>query len=335
MIIAVDAMGGDFAPEQIVQGVLRSLPDMPAEIALVGRPEQIRPYLPAREEDIPRLRIVSASDVVGMDEDVNSVLRNRSDSSLAIAVEMVRTGEAGALVSAGNSGAFMALAHTRLGTIAGLRRPAIAVLLPSLQRARVLIDGGANVDCQPVHLAQFGLMGSIYAQHALHIDQPRVGLLSIGQEPGKGNDLTQAAHRLLAQMPINFIGNIEGDDIFGNEVDVVVADGFAGNVALKVTEGAVQWAVSELRQQISRSVWARIGALLMRPALVTMRERLDYANYGGALLLGVEGICVVSHGRSDARALASGISVAYRAVQAEVVQRLRDACGRLMPVTSG
>lgn len=333
MVIAVDTMGGDFAPEQIVQGAVYCLPHVAADLALVGQPEEIARYLPA--QGIPGLRVVSASDVVEMEDDVTSVLRSRSDSSLAVAVRMVKDGEADAAVSAGNSGAFMALAYAQLGTIAGLRRPAIAVRVTTPQGGHVLIDGGANVDCQPLHLAQFGLMGSIYAQHALDIDQPRVGLLSIGHEPCKGNDLTQAAHRLLKQMPINFIGNVEGDDIFGDRVDVVVADGFAGNVALKVTEGAVQWAVNELRKQISHSVGARIGALLMRRALATMKERLDYASYGGALLLGVQGICVVSHGRSDARAIANAISVAHRAAASRVVQRLQDACRKLMPAASG
>ena len=253
MIIAVDAIGGDFAPEQIVQGALRCLPQVAADIVLVGHPEQITPHLPGRGKDIPRLRIVEASTVVGMEDDVTRILRNRSDSSLAVAVNMVSTGNADAAVSAGNAGAFMARAHVRLGTVAGLRRPAIAVLLPRRPCEQVLIDGGANVDCQPIHLAQFGLMGSIYAQYALKIDEPRVGLLSIGHEPSKGNDLTQASYELLSRAPINFIGNVEGDDIFTDKVDVIVADGFAGNVAIKAVEGTFQFAVSEIRSQISRS----------------------------------------------------------------------------------
>ena len=335
MIIAVDAMGGDFAPEQIVQGALRCLPHPGTEIALVGQREQIARHLPAASEDTPGLTVVSAADVVGMEDDLTSVLRERSESSLAVAVRMVKNSEADAAVSAGNSGAFMALAYAQLGTIAGLRRPAIAVLLPGAHQTRVLIDGGANVDCQPVHLAQFGLMGSIYAQCALQIDRPRVGLLNIGQEPSKGNDFTRAAHELLRQAPLNFIGNVEGDHIFGDEVDVVVADGFVGNVALKVTEGLAQWAISELDGQIARGPWARSGAWLMRRGLRRFRERLDYASYGGALLLGVQGICVVSHGRSDARAIANAISVVHGAVEGRVVQRLQEACSKLMPAVTG
>lgn len=335
MIIAVDAMGGDFAPEQIVQGAVGCLRQTAADLVLVGRVEEITACLGASEHDFPGLRIVGAPGVVGMDDVVTCVLGNRSDSSLARVVEMVKTGEADAAVSAGNSGVFLALAHTRLGTIAGLRRPAIAVLLPAPQGAQVLIDAGANVDCQPVHLAQFAIMGSIYAQYALNIEQPRVGLLNIGHEPSKGNDLTQDAYELLEHTPLNFIGNIEGDDVFGENVDVVVADGFVGNVALKVAEGMAQFAVDEFQERISRSLWSRLGAFVMGLSLDSLKQRFDYANYGGALLLGVEGICVVGHGRSDAQAIGSAISVACGAVQSQIVERLRSVCPKLMPTVAG
>ena len=334
MIIAVDAMGGDLAPEQIVHGALCCPPHVGADLALVGQPDQVRRYLPADHQDRPELKIVAASGVVGMEDDLSSILRNGCQSSLAVAVEMVRTGEADAAVSAGNSGAFMALAYAQLGTIAGVRRPAIAVVLPSRRQAQVLIDGGANVDCQPVHLAQFAVMGSIYAQHALQIDRPRVGLLSIGREPSKGNDLTRAAYELLRESPLDFIGNVEGDDMLGEDVDVIVADGFAGNVALKAAEGMARWATSELDREIAQSVWARLGALLMRRSLAKLRKSLDYATYGGALLLGVRGICVVSHGRSDARAISNALSVAHRAVNGQIVQRLQHLCGKLMPAAT-
>jgi len=229
----------------------------------------------------------------------------------------------------------MALTHIRLGTLPGIRRPAIAVLLPTPQGKQVLIDGGANADCQPARLVQFGLMGSTYAQYALQIDQPRVGLLSIGQEPSKGNKLTQDSYELLSRASINFVGNVEGDDILSDKVDVIVAYGFAGNIALKTIEGTVQFAVSGLENQISQSWLARLGAVMMRPALAALKDRLDYATYGGALLLGVEGICVVSHGRSDAKAIANAIYVAYQAAQGHVVERIRDACSKLMPAAVG
>ncbi len=335
MIIAIDAMGGDFAPEQVVGGALRCLPQLAADILLVGRRDQITPYLPAAEADLPGLEIVEAPEVVGMADGVTGVLRSRSDSSVSVAVDLVRTGEADAVVSAGNSGALMALAHTRLGTIAGLRRPAIAVLLPGLHQQRVLIDGGANVDCRPLDLAQFGLMGSIYAEHALGINQPRVGLLSIGQEPSKGNNLTQAAYELLSQSSLNFIGNVEGNDVLGGEVDVIVADGFAGNVALKAVEGAFQLAVDQLLQQISQSLQAKIGAWMMRHTITGFKRRFDYATYGGALLLGVRGICVVSHGRSDANAMANAIRVACWAAEGQVVERLQETCGQVIPSVTG
>jgi len=335
MIIAIDAMGGDFAPEQVVGGVLRCLPQLGADILLVGRRDQITPYLPTGEADLPGLEIVDAPEVVEMEDDITRVVRGRSDSSVAVAVELAKAGDADAVVSAGNSGAFMALAHTRLGTIAGLRRPAIGVLLPGNHQQRVLIDGGANVDCRPVDLAQFGLMGSIYAEHALGINQPRVGLLSIGQEPCKGNNLTQAAYELLSQSSLNFIGNVEGDDIFGGEVDVIVADGFAGNVALKAAEGVLQLAVGQLLQQISQSLQAQVGAWMMRHTLANFKRRFDYATYGGALLLGVRGICVVSHGRSDANAIANAIKVACSAAEGHVVERLQETYGQVIPSVMG
>ncbi len=330
MVIVVDAMGGDYAPQSVVEGVLRSAGLLPVEIVLVGRPEEIEPHLPPARQRPDNLRIVPANDVIPMETGSTRGVLRRRDSSMFVAVDMVANGQAQAVVSAGNSGALVALSHSRLGVIEGFRRPGIAAPILTLKGSGVMLDAGANVDCQPIDLAQFGLMGSVYVQHALKIDNPRVGLLNIGAEPSKGNNLTRAAYDLLAEMPINFIGNIEAPDIFNGDTQVVVADGFVGNVALKMTEAVAQFVMEELRR-CSRSSWgARVGAFLLRDGLSQLHERYDYATYGGALLLGVQGISVVSHGRSDAKAIANAIAVACHAVEGGVVPHLQATCSSLV-----
>ena len=330
MVIAVDAMGGDFAPQVVVEGALRSAELVPDEIVLVGRSDQIERHLAASARRPKNLRVVAADDVIAMGADPTRGALRRRDTSMAVAVDLVRCGEAQAVVSAGNSGALLTLAHTRLGTIEGVRRPGIAAPTVTVNGGGVLIDAGANVDCQPVHLAQFGLMGSIYAEYALGIDRPRVGLLSIGSESSKGNNLTRAAFDLLAQMPINFVGNVEAQGMFNGEADVAVADGFVGNVALKTVEAMAQFVMEELRRSLRSSLRAKLGALLLRSGLHELRNRYDYATYGGALLLGVRGITVVGHGRSDARAITNAILVAHRAVEGGVVAHLQETCAALV-----
>lgn len=329
MVIAVDVMGGDFAPAAVVTGALQSATRIESDIMLVGRAEQIEMLLPGGRSRPANLRIADASQVIGMEEDPGRAARSKPNSSLAVAVNLVRDGEADAVVSAGNSGAFMFLAQVRLRSMAGLQRPAIAVPLPGPDGPRYLLDGGANVDCKPIHLVQFGLMGSIYAECALGRPQPRVGLLSIGHEPGKGDELTRGAYRLLQAAPLNFIGNIEGNRIFSEEVDVIVADGFVGNVVLKVSEGAAQMFLGSLRKQLKTGLRSRLGAWLARPALERSKVEWDYAAYGGALLLGVNGICVVCHGRSTARAIENAILVAEQAVVSQVRERLAEGLERL------
>ena len=334
MVIAVDAMGGDCAPRVVVEGALRSAGALPVEIVLVGRPDQIEQYLPSPGRRPKNLRTVAADDVIPMAAASPRRVLRRRDSSMFVAVDMVGSGEAQAVVSAGNSGALLALAHMRLGTIEGVRRPGIAAPMVTLRGAGVIIDAGANVDCQPIHLAQFGLMGSTYAEYALRIAQPRVGLLNIGSEPSKGNSLTAAAFDLLTQMPINFVGNVEAYGIFNGEADVAVADGFAGNIALKMAEAMAQFVMDDLTRCLDQSLTARIGAFLLRDGISQLRERYDYASYGGALLLGLQGIAVVGHGRSDAKAIASAISVAYHAIEGGVVPHLEQSCSTLVGTPS-
>jgi len=329
MLIAVDAMGGDYAPDEIVKGAFAFATRKNVQIALVGKPE-VLDEVAGRYGPMPHnVTIKPASQVITMGESPTAALHSKRDSSLAVAVQMVRDKQAAAVMSAGNSGAFLALAHLCLRPVQGVLRPAIGVVLPGSQQPWILIDGGANVECKPIHLAQFGVIASIYCEYALGRKQPKVGILSIGEEQGKGSELVLATHELLAEAPVNFIGNVEGDELFSGQVDVVVADGFTGNVALKVAEGMAHFVLGEVRQQIARSLVAKLGALLMRGAFKHLREFFDYSTYGGALLLGVNGICVVGHGRSDARAVTNALQVAYRAVQGRVVEHISTAVAQL------
>lgn len=328
MVIAVDAMGGDAAPEVVVAGALEAASQVRGEIILVGPAERLERLLPAKRP--PNLRVADAPQVIGMDEDPGRAVKSKPDSSLAVTVNLVRDGEADAAVSAGNSGAFMFLAQVRLRPMAHVSRPAIAVPMPGPRGARILLDAGANVDCRPRHIVEFALMGAIYAEYALGRKNPRVALLSIGEEACKGDESTRKAHELLQMpsAPIDFVGNLEGNGLLSSDVDVVVADGFVGNVVLKVTEGVAQFLLEGLRREAARSLRTRLGALLMRPALRRVKRQLDYADYGGALLLGVNGICVVSHGRSNARAICNAILVAQRAVAGGVRERLAEGLER-------
>jgi glycerol-3-phosphate acyltransferase PlsX len=322
-------MGGDKAPEAIVAGAVAAAHQVAGEIVLVGPADRLTALLPTGRARRANLRVVDAPQTIGMGEDPGRAVRAKPDSSLALCVNLVRDGVADAAVSAGNSGAFLFLAQLGLRNIPGLQRSAIAAPLPGLNGHRLLIDAGANMDCRPLHLAQFGLMGSVYAEYALDRQDPRVGLLSIGEEPSKGDELTRAAHKLLKAAPVNFIGNIEGTHLFEANVDVIVADGFAGNVVLKVAEGMAGLMFSLLRQELQDGACSRLGGLLVRPGLERIRAVGDYAAYGGALLLGVKGICVVCHGRSSARAIENAVLVAQRAVAGRVLDHLAEGLQRL------
>lgn len=326
MRIAVDAMGGDFAPKEIVAGALLAADELNAQLSLVGRPEEIERYLGKATQANGRVEIAAAEDVISMGESPRAALRGRDDSSVARAVAMVGDGSAQAVVSAGNSGAFMALSTVRLGTIPGVKRPAIAITVPVPGGSyRVLLDAGANADCRPEHLRDFGVMGALYAQHALHIETPRVGLLSIGQEKGKGNELTKTAHDLLEETDLNFIGNVEGGDIFTGGTDVIVCDGFTGNVVLKTTEGVGAAIFGQIRESIAQSTELSESAPLFEKALRCVANQFDYSEYGGALLLGVNGVSVVGHGCSNANAIRNAIRFAYRAVEGKMVEHISTA----------
>ena len=310
--VAVDVMGGDNAPAEIVQGALRAA-DEGIAVSLVGRREQIDPLLGGAP-----VEVVDAREVVEMHEHPANAVRGKRDSSIVRAAELVAAGKAGALVSAGNSGATLAAALFALKRIAGVARPAIGASLPSESGQTFVLDVGANTDCKPEWLAQFALMGHVYAREMLGIDAPRVALLSNGEESEKGSELVQAAHTLIAALPVQFTGNVEGKDIFRGACDVVVTDGFTGNIALKVAEGVGEFLFASISREARTSLGGKLGGALLKPKLRPLRDRVDYRKTGGALLLGVAGEVVIAHGRSDAEATLNAIRVAARARERDV-----------------
>jgi glycerol-3-phosphate acyltransferase PlsX len=326
MRIAVDAMGGDFGPSIIVEGALSAAKHVGVGLALVGPTavldEELRRHPDARSLDIA---IVEASDVVGMGETPARALRRKPRSTIRLAAELVARGEAAAFVSAGNTGATVLAAHGELGLLPGVERPAIATTVPTRQAPSVLLDSGANAECRPQHLLQFAAMGALYVRATRGIEHPRVALLSIGEEETKGNELTRDAHRLLKASALNFVGNLEARDVFSGQADVIVCDGFTGNVALKIGEGLVDMIEELLRQELLGTFGTRVGYLLSRRAFRRFRKRVDYSEYGGAPLLGVSGLCIIGHGRSSAKAIRNAVALAARFVEQDLVGRLAHA----------
>lgn len=321
--IAVDAMGGDDAPASVVAGAVLAAQEGGIDLVLVGDETRLRSEL-AQHPSAPEIRILHAPTVVAMEESPSFVIRRRRDSSIWRATELVKSGEAAAVVSAGHTGASMATSFFLLGTLQGVERPAIATILPTLKGAAVLLDVGANVDSKPHHLVQFAIMGHVYAQRMLGMPTPRVGLLSIGEEDTKGNELTKETFKLLKQTQIQFIGNIEGRDVYTGDADVIVCDGFIGNVALKISEGLAEAIMQVLRREITASLFGRLGFLLLKPAFRRFKRRVDYAEYGGAPLLGINGVSIICHGRSSPKAIKNAIGVARDFVRDDVNRHIRD-----------
>ncbi|HEV8377133.1 MAG TPA: phosphate acyltransferase PlsX, partial [Candidatus Polarisedimenticolia bacterium] len=305
---------GDFAPANTVAGAILAARELGSRVLLVGREDEISRELQKHHSRDASLSIVHASETVAMDDPPAMALRRKKDSSLRVAANLVRDGQAQALVSAGNSGAVMATAMFVLGSVAGVDRPALAAVVPNRKGATVWLDVGANVDSKPQHMRQWAIMAHIYAKNILGVASPRVGLLSIGEEDGKGNDVVRETFKLLQESRINFIGNVEGHDIFNGNADVIVCDGFVGNVSLKAVESATETLFHFLKQEFSRSWRTRLGYLLSRPAFKGFRKRVDYAEFGGVPLLGVKGATIISHGRSSPRAIRNAIRVAGEVV---------------------
>lgn len=311
-VIAVDAMGSDRAPRPEVEGAILACRHYDVQVVLVGREEQVRDELQQHPsaDNLP-IEIVAASEVIGMDEKVATAVRSKRDSSMRVGLRLVREAKAAGFITAGNTGAAMATAKMVLGAIPGVDRPGLAAVFPTAEgTAAVLLDVGANVDSKAHNLEQFAVMGEIYYRNIFGVKRPRVGLLSIGEEEGKGNELTREAFTLLKQLPLHFVGNVEGRDLYNGKLDVIVCDGFIGNVALKVSEGLVEAVRYLLKESLKSTITSQVGYLLSRKAFADFKKRLDYAEYGGAPLLGIKGVCIVGHGSSNAVAIKNAIRVA-------------------------
>jgi glycerol-3-phosphate acyltransferase PlsX len=312
--VAVDAMGGDRAPEEIVAGALAAASDS-VEPVLFGRHEELEPLAEG-------LEIVHADDIVAMDEKPSDAAREKRESSMFVACRAVGEGDAQAVVSAGNTGAMLAAGLLEIRRLPDVHRPAIAVPLPSIGGTSVLIDAGANADARPEHLVQFGHMGSVFAEEILGIAEPNVALLSIGEEPEKGNRLVRETHPVLEASHLDFVGNVESRDLLAHAADVVVCDGFTGNMALKLMEGTIKTLLDELRKEIEASPRGKLGGLLIRPAARGLRKRLDPDTYGGAYLLGLRGLVVIAHGSSSRTAIANAITLGAQGAVGNVVGRV-------------
>jgi glycerol-3-phosphate acyltransferase PlsX len=326
LTIAVDAMGGDHAPKPEVEGAIQAAKTLGVKVVLVGREDVVRRELESHEDaaSLP-IDVHHASEQITMHDSAARAVRSKRDSSLRVASRLVRDGCAQGFVSAGNTGAVMATAKMVQGVVPGVDRPALAGVFPTLSGSPVvMVDVGANVDCSPHMLAQFAIMGEMYSRVILRRENPRVGLLSIGEEEHKGNEMTRAATPLLKSLPLNFIGNVEGSDIYTGKADVIVCDGFIGNVALKVSEGLVEMIKSMLQESLEATITRKIGYVLSKAAFTDFKRRVDYAEYGGAPLLGVKGVCIICHGRSNANAIKNAIRVAAEFSSGKINQRIEN-----------
>ncbi len=323
--IVVDALGGDFAPDAVLQGVDAALAaDQNLSVLLTGPADVIEPFAATRA----RVRAVVTTEFIDMGDHAANAVRAKKDSSIVVGCRLVKDGEAHGFFSAGNTGACMAAATLVMGRIAGVSRPAIATVIPTGERPSILLDVGANADCKAENLVQFGLMGRAYAQAVLGIEDPGVGLLNIGEEPTKGSILAQEAHALMATRVPGFVGNVEGRDIPAGTVDVVVTDGFTGNVALKLLEGLAKSLLGQVKMAMTSTPARSIAAAALKKPLMELKERINPDAYGGAPLLGVRGVCIIGHGSSNARAIAAGISFAARAVRGGLTDKIADAVAR-------
>jgi glycerol-3-phosphate acyltransferase PlsX len=313
-------MGGDRSPEVIARGAIEAaqIKDKQLRIILVGEEEGIRSALERIDLDSSTIDVVHAPETIGMSESPATAIRRKKNASIPVAVNLLKEGKADAFVSAGNTGAVVASSLVTLGRIPGVARPAITTFWPNQGRGAVVLDVGANYECTPKHLYQFAIMGTVFAERHLGIENPRMGLLNIGEEPSKGNELVKETYKLLQNADMNFIGNVEGRDVFGGAADVVVCDGFVGNVALKLSESIISFLTHIVKQEVKKRYLAKMGAMFMRGAFSSVGSMLDYAEYGGAPLLGANGVVIISHGKSSSRAIKNAILVAERFVRQDV-----------------
>jgi phosphate acyltransferase len=324
-------MGSDRAPKPEIEGAILAARHHHIRVLLVGKEEILQEELShhAQAARLP-IEIVHASEAITMEDKAAQALRAKRDSSMRVGLRLVHEGQAAGFVTAGNTGAAMATAKIILGTLPGVDRPALAAVFPTAAgTAAILVDVGANVDCKPQNLEQFAIMGEVYFRSIFGTHRPRVGLLSIGEEETKGNDLTREAYKLMKQLPINFVGNVEGRDLYNGQVDVIVCDGFVGNVALKISEGVVELVREALKDSLRATITRQVGFLLSRKAFVEFKKRVDYTEYGGAPLLGLKGVCIVSHGSSNANAIKNAVRVASEFAQHQINAKIEQELSRL------
>jgi len=320
--IAVDSMGSDNAPFSEIEGTVQAAKAYGVGVILVGKESLLQPLLKeAGGADLP-VEIRNATQVIAMDEAPTAALRRKRDSSIRVAADLVREKQASGLVSAGNTGAVMAISKMVFGSVPGVDRPALAAILPTLEGHAVLLDVGANVACKPHHLVQFAVMGHLFSKKIVGVATPRVGLMSIGEEESKGNELTKEVHKTLKHVNLNFIGNVEGRDIYNGRADVIVCDGFTGNVALKTSEGLIEAVLKLLKDELSRNLQAKLGALLSQQSFKRLKKRLDYSEYGGAPLIGLRGVSIICHGRSSSNAIKNAVRVAKEFAENQVNEKL-------------
>jgi glycerol-3-phosphate acyltransferase PlsX len=324
MRIAVDAMGGDYAPSAVIEGAADALEHFEdIKIILVGHLEKISYYLEKYGlQDHSRLEKVHAEDVIEMNESSTAALRSKKNSSITVAAKLVKDGQADAIVTAGHTGAAVAATKVIVRTLPGIERAAIGTVMPAVKGRFILVDAGANTDCKAINLAQFAIMGEAYCQLILGIENPRIGLLSVGEEDSKGNELTKEAFKLLSKMPINFVGNVEGHDVFSKFADVVVCDGFVGNVLLKASESLAMATVHWLKDVFAKNAFRKTGAILARNAFRDLKAIGDFEEYGGAPLLGLNGICIIGHGSSNYKAVRNAIRVAYESMKFRINDKI-------------
>src|SRR5512136_1006630 len=321
--IAVDSMGSDNSPFSEVEGAVQAAKAYGVNVILVGKESLLTPLLKeAGGAGLSSVEIRNATQVIAMDEPPTAALRRKRDSSIRVAADLVREKAASGLVSAGNTGAVMAISKMVFGSVPGVDRPALATVLPTLTGHAVLLDVGANVACKPHHLVQFAVMGDLFSRKIIGVKNPRVGLLSVGEEESKGNDLTKEVYKALKQTRLNFLGNVEGRDIYNGRADVIVCDGFTGNVALKTSEGLIEEVLKLLKDELSRNLQAKLGALLSQQSFKRLKKRLDYSEYGGAPLIGLRGVSIICHGRSSSNAIKNAIRVAKEFAENQVNSKL-------------